>query len=182
MTSRWHHFLDHQAETRPDAPAMADSIGNTWTYGALSAAADALRDRLTASGVRPGDRVMLIAENCADYAIHVFAIWHCDAWAMPVNARMSDGEIDRLIEHDDRLIAVDFKTNAAIPDDPSQCPEGLLRQMGAYCGLLSQVYPRRRIDTAILWTAAPKLMLLPHDLVTKALWQSCDLDAGHVHS
>ncbi len=31
---------------------------------------------------------------------------------------------------------------------PEACPEGLLRQMGAYALALAQVYPGRRIETA----------------------------------
>jgi ATP-dependent helicase/nuclease subunit A len=79
------------------------------------------------------------------------------------------GVIDRLIVEDTRVLAVDFKTNAAIPDTPDTVPEGLLRQMGAYAAMLAPLYPDRRIDTAILWTRTATLMPLPHDLVSAAL-------------
>lgn len=79
------------------------------------------------------------------------------------------GTIDRLVVGPDRVLAVDFKSNATLPATAQEVPEGILRQMGAYALALSALYPGRRIDTAILWTAAPRLMPLPHDLVSAAL-------------
>jgi ATP-dependent helicase/nuclease subunit A len=79
------------------------------------------------------------------------------------------GTIDRLILGADRVLAVDFKTNARVPDRAEAVPEGLLRQMGAYAELLAAIYPDRRIETAILWSRTGALMPLPHDLVTAAL-------------
>ncbi|NKX45286.1 double-strand break repair helicase AddA [Roseicyclus persicicus] len=79
------------------------------------------------------------------------------------------GVIDRLLVGETRVLAVDFKTNAAVPDRAEDTPEGLLRQMGAYAALLAPLYPGRRIETAILWTRTARLMPLPHDLVSAAL-------------
>ena len=78
------------------------------------------------------------------------------------------GSIDRLIPGE-TILAIDFKTNRAIPDRPGDTPAGLLRQMGAYAAALRQVYPDRPVETAILWTAAPRLMRLPDALVMAAL-------------
>ena len=89
---------------------------------------------------------------------------------------------DRLIIAEDRIIAVDFKTNATVPDRPETCPEGLLRQMGAYALALAQVFPDRRIDTAILWTRPAQIMMLPHDLVTVAAMRSPHLDVQQARS
>ncbi len=86
-----------------------------------------------------------------------------------LNGQRVHGTIDRLIIHDDHILAVDFKTNALVPDTPRDCPDGLLRQMGAYAHALQFIYPDHRIDTALLWTRTATLMMLPHDLVTEAL-------------
>ncbi|MGR3745686.1 MAG: double-strand break repair helicase AddA [Pseudooceanicola nanhaiensis] len=93
---------------------------------------------------------------------------------VPVSAEVGlkkrlHGVIDRLILSDDHVLAVDFKTNAVVPDGLSDVPEGLLRQMGAYALALEQVFPGRRIEVAILWTRTATLMRLPHDIVTAAL-------------
>lgn len=87
----------------------------------------------------------------------------------PLQGRRIHGIIDRLIIDDTRVLAVDFKTNALTPDTARDCPDALLRQMGAYAHALAQLYPDRRIDTAILWTRTATLMDLPHDLVTATL-------------
>ncbi|NIZ09608.1 double-strand break repair helicase AddA [Pseudooceanicola sp. HF7] len=79
------------------------------------------------------------------------------------------GTIDRLIVSDDHVLAVDFKTNAVVPERAEDVPDGLLRQMGAYAAALAQIYPDLTIRTALLWTRTATLMPLPHDLVMAAL-------------
>ncbi len=79
------------------------------------------------------------------------------------------GSIDRLLISPDAVLAVDYKSNRLIPATPAAVPEGLLRQMGAYAHALAEIYPGRRIDTAILWTGAPVLMPLDSDMVRAAL-------------
>jgi ATP-dependent helicase/nuclease subunit A len=83
--------------------------------------------------------------------------------------RAISGTIDRLIVRPDSVLAVDYKTNRVVPGRPEDVPEGLLRQLGAYAALLAQVYPGRRIETALLWTATGHLMSLPHEMVMDAL-------------
>ncbi|MBY6113963.1 double-strand break repair helicase AddA [Mameliella alba] len=103
---------------------------------------------------------------------HVFAP---DALAeVPVTAELPGlgrihGIIDRLLIQADRIIAVDFKSNRTVPGSVEQVPDGLLRQMGAYAAALAQVYPDKRVETALVWTASAHYMPLPHDLVTQAL-------------
>jgi ATP-dependent helicase/nuclease subunit A len=79
------------------------------------------------------------------------------------------GTIDRLIVASDSVLAVDYKSNRLVPEVPEAVPEGLLRQMGAYAALLGQIYPDRKIEVAILWTATARLMPLPSALVMAAL-------------
>jgi ATP-dependent helicase/nuclease subunit A len=95
-----------------------------------------------------------------------------------LNGRRLHGVIDRLIISEDQIFAVDFKSNAVVPDQPHQVPDGLLRQMGAYAHVLAQIYPGQPIETAILWTKTAPLMPLPQDLVTDALKTTSLLDAG----
>lgn len=86
-----------------------------------------------------------------------------------LGSRVLLGSIDRLIVTPDRLLAVDFKSNATVPATAAATPEGILRQMGAYAEALSQIYPGRRIETAILWTATRQLMPLSPEIVRQAL-------------
>ena len=79
------------------------------------------------------------------------------------------GTIDRLVIAPDRVLAVDYKSNRVIPPAPEDTPEGLLRQMGAYRAALETVFPGRAVDCALLWTRAPRLMVLPAPLTAAAL-------------
>lgn len=87
------------------------------------------------------------------------------------------GIVDRLLVSENRILAVDFKTNATVPAAPEQTPEGVLRQMGAYAHALSQIYPNHDIQTGILWTRTATFMPLTHDLVTNSLKTTGYLDA-----
>ncbi|WP_170600766.1 double-strand break repair helicase AddA [Ruegeria arenilitoris] len=125
--------------------------------------------------MQDGDRRDLLAEVAGVLtAPDLTPVFAPDALAeVPVSAtldgRRIHGVIDRLIVMDDVVQVIDFKSNATVPDRAETCPEGLLRQMGAYAAALSQIYPGREIRTAILWTRTARLMWLPHDLVTEAL-------------
>lgn len=80
------------------------------------------------------------------------------------------GQVDKLVPiGPGRMLAVDFKTNAVVPDAPLQVPEGLLRQMGAYLGMLEHALPGTQVDLAILWTQTADLMPLTHEIVRAAL-------------
>src|SRR6056297_2512533 len=109
-------------------------------------------------------------------ARHLSAIFAPDTLAEVALTGESDliggpimGIIDRLLVTDDTVTAIDFKTNAVVPDRPQEVPEGLLRQMGAYAAMLAAIYPDRRIETASLWSRTAELMILPHDIVSAAL-------------
>lgn len=77
--------------------------------------------------------------------------------------------LDRLVLTPDRALAVDFKTNRVVPSRPDEIPEGVLRQLGAQARLLAGLHPGKRIELAILWTAAPRLMPVPTALAEAAL-------------
>ncbi len=95
-----------------------------------------------------------------------------------IAGRRVHGTIDRLIVTSDAVLTIDYKTNRVLPASAEACPEGLLRQMGAYQALLTQIYPHHRIETAILWTNTQELMVLPHNIVTSALMRSPYLDGA----
>ena len=86
------------------------------------------------------------------------------------------GVIDRLIVTDEKVTAVDFKTNRTVPDTEDRTPEGLLRQMGAYHAMLRRIYPVKQIETGILWTRTATYMPLSEERVTQALVRARHLD------
>ena len=79
------------------------------------------------------------------------------------------GTIDRLILRAQEVLAIDYKSNAELPDRPDGTPLGILRQMGAYRAALREIYPDRIMRMAILWTAAPGLMELPDSLLDQVM-------------
>jgi ATP-dependent helicase/nuclease subunit A len=86
----------------------------------------------------------------------------------PWGDRTLAGTIDRLVITPDRILIIDYKSNAVIPDRPETIPEGILRQLGAYAHMLTQIYPDRPVETAILWTKHPRLMPVDPDIVRQA--------------
>lgn len=86
-----------------------------------------------------------------------------------LGGRLLHGTIDRLLVGDARILAVDYKSNAVVPDRPQDVPDGILRQMGAYAAMLEEIYPGRRVETAILWTRTGRLMPLSPEIVREAL-------------
>ena len=126
----------------------------------------------------PEERDALLAEALAVLTNPALApLWSAEAlFEVGITADLPEldgrkvvGAIDRLLIDPDRVLAVDFKSNATVPERPRDTPDGILRQMGAYAAALNQIYPGRRIDTAILWTRTATLMTLPHDIVREAL-------------
>lgn len=75
------------------------------------------------------------------------------------------GQVDRLLVTGDRVLVVDYKTNRPPPASAADVAPIYLRQMAAYRALLREIYPDRRVDCALLWTDAPRLMPLPEALL-----------------
>jgi long-chain acyl-CoA synthetase len=86
------------AERLPDHEAVVDPNGS-WTYRALEGIIAQTADWLRRSGVRAGDRVMIVGENCRAFAAVLLAVCSLDAWPVPVNAHLSAREIDAVRDH-----------------------------------------------------------------------------------
>jgi ATP-dependent helicase/nuclease subunit A len=84
-----------------------------------------------------------------------------------VEGQVIAGKVDRLHLSAERVLVVDFKTNRRAPDGLDDAPESHLKQMAAYAAALAQVFPGRRIEAALLYTAGPILLPLPPDLIEK---------------
>ncbi len=106
--------MDTQVANRPDALVLTDSGGASWNYATLDAACEAVRTALEQAGVCPGDRVLVVAENCAVAVASLFACSRLGAIAVPTNARQTKAEVTRILDHA-RPAAV-LLTSAASPD------------------------------------------------------------------
>lgn len=96
----------------------------------------------------------------------------------PLGEGRLHGTIDRLVVTPDQVHIIDFKSNRMVPQTPGDCPDGILRQMGAYAGAIAQIYPGRALKLSILWTRTGNLMALPHDMVMNAVERTPYLDDG----
>lgn len=86
------------SERSPDRLALVESSG-AWTYRQLAVAVSGAGRWLLDAGVRPGDRVMIVCENCRALVAILFALAEIDAWPVLVNARLSASELDGIRDH-----------------------------------------------------------------------------------
>jgi acyl-CoA synthetase (AMP-forming)/AMP-acid ligase II len=86
------------AESSPEKPALVEASG-TWTYRQLACAISETQLHLKRWGVRPGDRVMIVGENCREFVAILLAAAGLDAWPVLVNANLSAPEIDQITDH-----------------------------------------------------------------------------------
>jgi len=91
LPARW-------ATLRGSAVAVADARGE-WTWRELEHGRKQLAELLLTLGVRAGDRVMVVGENCATLVAVLFAVTSVGAWVVNVNARLSPREVDAVRSH-----------------------------------------------------------------------------------
>lgn len=101
---RIHTLLEDWAARTPDAPFLLQPQASL-SFGALQAMVDTAAAELRAAGVRAGDRVLLVCENCPAHVALILACSAVGAWSCGVNARMAPGEIAAFAEKADaRLV------------------------------------------------------------------------------
>ncbi|MGE4280122.1 MAG: class I adenylate-forming enzyme family protein [Magnetospirillum sp.] len=98
LPQRISHPLRRWAAERPDAPAVQEHDLRL-SFAALAQAVDRTKQALMDFGLRPGDRLMIVNENCAELLTLILAASEMDAWAVIVNARLSPREIDTIQDH-----------------------------------------------------------------------------------
>ncbi|CCN16920.1 AMP-binding enzyme [Bordetella bronchiseptica MO211] len=93
MAERIHELLDRWLIEAPQR-AFIHLPDRTLSYADLGGMAERLERELRADGVRAGDRVLVVAENCAEHAALLVACSRVGAWSCGVNARMAQGEVE----------------------------------------------------------------------------------------
>lgn len=159
--------IPHTAAARtPDAPALVDA-GRTLTYRDLARLVDRRADQLRAHGVRPGDRVLLASENCADQVALIFAAAAVGAWIVNVNPRLTAPELDAIRDHAGARLAL--YTAAVSPEAEAHAARaGATFDDGLMAGPLNAACtPERERDVAALvyttgTTGKPKGVMLSH--------------------
>jgi ATP-dependent helicase/nuclease subunit A len=90
------------------------------------------------------------------------------------------GQIDRLVEDGNDVLIVDYKTNRPPPERVEDVAKAYLFQLAAYRLALAEIYPGRPLKAALLWTAVPRIMQLPGELLDEYAGRLFDLDLTHL--
>jgi len=162
-------LLAHHVSTRGDALAVEDAFGVRWTYRDLDAAVGVMSDMLR-GGVQPGDRVVIVSENCAAVVQALFAVWRLGAIAVPVNARQTTPEVERIVAHADPRVML--FTSHASPDAKAHAARFGAPNAGAHMPVIVRKTDAGAVDldvAVILYTTGttgvPKGVMLTHDNV-----------------
>ncbi|MGI9525211.1 MAG: double-strand break repair helicase AddA [Hyphomicrobiaceae bacterium] len=100
----------------------------------------------------------------------------------PGQSVVLSGRIDRLVQCQNALLIVDYKTDRQPPMDAAGVKTAYILQLAAYRLALKQIYPSQEVRTAILWTRQARLTIVPNNILDdhqQRLWKlnSRSLDA-----
>jgi acyl-CoA synthetase (AMP-forming)/AMP-acid ligase II len=98
LPRRLHAVIDRFVKETPDHVALAED-GVAWSYRELDNHVHEIARQLSSLGIRAGDRVMIVSENCIALAALLFGASRLDAWAIVANPRLSPREIDQIRDH-----------------------------------------------------------------------------------
>lgn len=98
LPERLSDAINPWVERSPDHLALVEGSGS-WTYAQLGSVVSETKTWLRELDVRPGDRVMLVGENCRAAVAILLAAGAVDAWPVVVTARLSARELDEIRDH-----------------------------------------------------------------------------------
>jgi len=81
------------------ACALQGEDGERLSYAALADRVAQAAAALVRAGLGRGQRAILVGENTVDMVVALLGAIRAGAWAVPLNARMSAGEIDAICDH-----------------------------------------------------------------------------------
>ena len=87
------------AQDAPDAVALVSQEGDCLSYAELDRVVDRTAAALAAHGVRAGDRVAVLLEKSLNALPMVLGAMRAGAWAVPLNARLTDAEATAIVRH-----------------------------------------------------------------------------------
>jgi amino acid adenylation domain-containing protein len=91
-----HHLVERQARLNPSATALRQGA-DVWTYGQLEARAEALADRLSADGLKPGSLVAVVARQSPELVAAELAILKAGCAFVPVDPSYPRARVDFIL-------------------------------------------------------------------------------------
>lgn len=159
-------WLAHWASVDRHVPAL-EWDGGAWDRGALLERVDSAARRLSASGVRQGDRVGICLPNRPEYVVAFLAVARIGAILVPMNPRLSAREI--LVAAEDSrpaIVIVDGDTQEKLPEGLGSIDASDLSSAGNAAPPVHEVVVDAGDPIAILYTSgttgAPKGAVLSH--------------------
>lgn len=98
LPRRIHQVTAGHAANAPEQIALIED-GAAWTYLELDKRVAEIATALSSLGVRAGDRMVVVSENCIALAGLLLAASKLDAWAIVANPRLSARELDQIRDH-----------------------------------------------------------------------------------
>ena len=90
-------YLEKQAKERPTKPAILFKEEKI-TFSDLNTLSNRLANRLLNVGVKKGDRVVLLFQNCPEFCVAYFAILKIGAIAVVLDFRLSPAEMEPIFQ------------------------------------------------------------------------------------
>jgi carnitine-CoA ligase len=108
-------LVERRADEHGPRVLLRSGDGQTLSFADLATGVAAVRARLGAHGLRPGDRVALMMRNSLRYPVAWLGITSAGMAAVPVNCRSGPVDSRHLLEHSGaRLVIVDDTTAATV--------------------------------------------------------------------
>ncbi|MEH2610593.1 class I adenylate-forming enzyme family protein [Bradyrhizobium sp. AZCC 1693] len=98
LPRRIHKVTARQVAEAPDRIALVE-IGASWSYRDLQQRVRQIAAVLSSLGIRAGDRMIIVSENCIALAALLLAASRLDAWAVVANPQLSSRELDQIRDH-----------------------------------------------------------------------------------
>ncbi|OUR99599.1 hypothetical protein A9Q84_00845 [Halobacteriovorax marinus] len=96
---KWNNFLHLNEVLYPEKTAIVDQRSNlSYNYSELSHIANSWALYLQNLGIEKGDRVAILAQNRFEHISLLFAVSKLGAILVPLNFRLSIGEVDSILE------------------------------------------------------------------------------------
>nr|WP_183983382.1 double-strand break repair helicase AddA [Sphingomonas jinjuensis] len=145
----------------PVAPAERAGAAERWLAGAGGVAEAAARAEIA------GAVLAILADDRFADLFGPTALAEAPIAATLPSGLVVAGTVDRLLIDEDVVRLVDFKTGRRAPASIDEVPDYHWRQMAAYAAALAVIFPGRRIEAALLYTAGPVLFTLPGDQLAR---------------